>query len=39
MIEVSSGIIQYNNKYIFTQRSKIKKEFPLYWELPGCKCQ
>lgn len=39
MIEVSCGLIQYNNKYIITQRSKIKKEFPLYWELPGGKCQ
>ena len=38
MIIVSCGIIKYNNKYLITQRSKNKKEFPSYWEFPGGKC-
>jgi len=39
MIKVTCGIIKNNNKFLITQRSKNKKEFPLYWELPGGKCQ
>ena len=39
MINVTCGIIKNNNKFLITQRSKNKKEFPLYWELPGGKCK
>ena len=38
MIKVTCGIIKNNNKFLITQRSKNKKEFPLFWELPGGKC-
>ena len=37
MIKVSCGLIIDDNKFLITQRSKHKKEFPLYWELPGGK--
>ena len=39
MIKVSCGLIMDDNKFLITQRSKNKKEFPLYWELPGGKSQ
>ena len=39
MIKVSCGLIIDDNKFLITQRSKNKKEFPLYWELPGGKSQ
>ena len=39
MIKVTCGIIKYYDKYLITQRSKNKKEYPLYWELPGGKCE
>jgi len=39
MINVTCGIIKNNNKFLITQRSKNKKEFPLYWEFPGGKCK
>lgn len=38
MINVACGLINYNDKYLITQRSKNKKEYPLYWEFPGGKC-
>jgi 8-oxo-dGTP diphosphatase len=37
MINVTCGIIRINNKYLISQRSKYKKEYPLFWELPGGK--
>lgn len=37
MINVTCGIISINNKYLISQRSKYKKEYPLFWELPGGK--
>ena len=39
MIIVSCGLIKNKEKFLITQRSSNKKEFPLYWELPGGKCQ
>jgi 8-oxo-dGTP diphosphatase len=39
MIKVSCGLIIDDTKFLITQRSKNKKEFPLYWELPGGKSQ
>ncbi len=39
MIKVSCALIMDDTKFLITQRSKNKKEFPLYWELPGGKSQ
>ena len=38
MINVTCGIIEYNNMILISQRSKNKLEYPLYWEFPGGKC-
>jgi 8-oxo-dGTP diphosphatase len=34
---VACGIIIYNNKILVSQRSRNKKEFPMYWEFTGGK--
>lgn len=39
MNTVSCALIMDDTKFLITQRSKNKKEFPLYWELPGGKSQ
>ena len=38
MINVTCGIIEYNDKILISQRSENKIEYPLYWEFPGGKC-
>ena len=38
MIDVTCGIIHYGDKFLISQRSKFKKEYALFWELPGGKC-
>ena len=38
MINVTCGIISIGDQYLISQRSKNKKEYALFWELPGGKC-
>tara|TARA_B110001469_G_scaffold7145_1_gene7358 strand:- start:1039 stop:1428 length:390 start_codon:yes stop_codon:yes gene_type:complete len=37
MIDVTCGIIHYGDKFLISQRSRIKQEYALFWELPGGK--
>ena len=40
MIDVACGIIRLNTgEYLISQRSINKKEYALFWELPGGKCE
>ena len=38
MINVTCGIISIGDQYLISQRSINKKEYALFWELPGGKC-
>lgn len=38
MINVTCGIIHFENEFLISQRSRNKREYSLFWELPGGKC-